>query len=149
MGELVKVVVDAMGGDNAPVEIVKGAIDAVNENENVKVILAGPEEQVKDELAKYQYDRSRVEILNATEVIEVDEAPVMAIRKKKDSSIVLGLKMIRTRARMHLFQQEAPGQYLLADSLLQAEFMGLREHRLLRLFLQRQAALCFWIPVQM
>ena len=125
MGELVKVVVDAMGGDNAPVEIVKGAIEAVNENENVKVILAGPEEQVKDELAKYQYDRSRVEILNATEVIEVDEAPVMAIRKKKDSSIVLGLKMIKDQSADAFVSAGSSGAVLVGGQLIAGRIHGI------------------------
>ena len=86
MAEFVKVAVDAMGGDNAPVEIVKGAIEAVNEDHRVKVFLVGQEEVVKAELTKYTYPEEQVEVVNATEIIETAEPPVMAIRKKKDSS---------------------------------------------------------------
>ena len=57
MAEMVKVAVDAMGGDNAPVEIVKGAIDAVNEAAQVKVFLVGQEDVVKQELSKYTYNQ--------------------------------------------------------------------------------------------
>ncbi|MDD3206555.1 MAG: phosphate acyltransferase PlsX [Lachnospiraceae bacterium] len=95
MSEMVNVAVDAMGGDNAPAEIVKGAIQAVNDNKNVKVFLVGPEEKIKNELAQYSYESLQVEVVNATEVIETAEPPVMAIRKKKDSSIVKSLYMVK------------------------------------------------------
>ena len=95
MAELVRVAVDAMGGDNAPGEIVKGCIDAVNEEKNVKVFLVGREAVVNAELAKYTYDKDRVCVVNAEEVIEMAEPPVMAIRKKKDSSIVKALYMVK------------------------------------------------------
>ena len=95
MAELVNVCVDAMGGDNSPLEIVKGAIEAVNESDKIKVFLVGQETAVNAELEKYTYDKSRVEVINAEEVIDPNEPPVMAIRKKKDSSIVKGLEMTR------------------------------------------------------
>ncbi len=94
-GSMVNVAVDAMGGDNAPSEIVKGAIDAVNGKGNIKVFLVGRQEAVEDALAGLSYDKSRVEIVPATEVIETAEPPVMAIRKKKDSSIVVGQKLVK------------------------------------------------------
>ena len=95
MAEFVKVAVDAMGGDNAPTEIVKGAIAAVNENTNVKVFLVGQEEIVRKELSAYTYNNEQVEIVNATEVIGTAEPPVMAIRRKKDSSIVKAMNLVK------------------------------------------------------
>ena len=95
MAEYVKVALDAMGGDNAPVEIVKGGVEAINENSKVKVFFVGQEDVIKKELAKYTYNAEQAEIVNATEIIETAEAPVMAIRKKKDSSIVKALTMVR------------------------------------------------------
>ncbi|NLL75707.1 MAG: phosphate acyltransferase PlsX [Clostridiales bacterium] len=95
MSELVKVAVDAMGGDNAPGEIVKGAVEAVNESRKVKVYFVGMEDRIRDELKKYKYRSEQVEIVNATEVIETAEPPVMAIRKKKDSSIVKALQLVK------------------------------------------------------
>ena len=95
MAEFVKVAVDAMGGDNAPTEIVKGAIAAVNENTNVKVFLVGQEEIVRKELSAYTYNNEQVEVVNATEVIETAEPPVMAIRRKKDSSIVKAMNLVK------------------------------------------------------
>lgn len=95
MTEITKVALDAMGGDNAPAQIVKGAVDALKREEGIHVFLIGREEAVRKELAQYQYDESRIEIVNATEVIETAEPPVNAIRKKKDSSIVVGMKMVK------------------------------------------------------
>ncbi len=95
MSELVKVAVDAMGGDNAPEEIVKGAVEAVKESSKVKVYLVGAEDRIRDELKRYTYPSQQVEIVNATEVIETAEPPVMAIRKKKDSSIVKALQLVK------------------------------------------------------
>ncbi len=95
MTEITKVALDAMGGDNAPAQIVKGAVDALKREEGIHVFLVGREDAVRKELAQYQYDESRIEIVNATEVIETAEPPVNAIRKKKDSSIVVGMKMVK------------------------------------------------------
>lgn len=95
MGEYVKVAVDAMGGDHAPAEIVKGAIEAVNECDKVKVYLVGLQDAVEKELAGYTYNKEQVEVVPASEVIETAEPPVMAIRKKKDSSIVKALHMVK------------------------------------------------------
>ena len=93
MAEIVNVAVDAMGGDNAPAEIVKGAVEAINEDKRVKVFLVGRESVIREELRKHTYDASQLEIVHAEEVIETAEPPVMAIRKKKDSSIVKSMYM--------------------------------------------------------
>ena len=95
MADFINVAVDAMGGDNAPVEIVKGVVDAVHANDHVKVYLTGQEELVRRELEKYTYPADRIEVVNATEVIETAEPPVMAIRRKKDSSIVKALNLVK------------------------------------------------------
>lgn len=95
MSETVRVVVDAMGGDNAPGEIVKGAVQAVNKNKNIHVILTGYQETIKRELEKYKYPEEQIEIVHTSMVIETAEPPVAAIRSKKDSSIVVGLMMLR------------------------------------------------------
>ena len=83
---MVRVVVDAMGGDDAPLVTVKGAVEAVNEAENISITLVGRTDDVKRELDKYTYDESRINIVHADDVIGFDEPPVMAIRKKKNSS---------------------------------------------------------------
>ena len=95
MSEIVKVAVDAMGGDNAPVEIIKGAVDAVNLRDNILVYLVGTREVLDTELAKYSYPKDRITTVASTEVIETAEPPVMAIRRKRDSSIVVGLNLVK------------------------------------------------------
>ncbi|MCI8924595.1 MAG: phosphate acyltransferase PlsX [Lachnospiraceae bacterium] len=95
MAKYVNVAVDAMGGDNAPLEIVKGAVEAVNESTHVKVYLAGQEAQINAELAKYTYNKDQVEVVPASEVIDMAEPPVMAIRRKKDSSMVKALNLVK------------------------------------------------------
>ncbi len=95
MSEKVHVVLDAMGGDNAPDEIVKGALDAVRERSDIRVTLVGQEAAVKQALAGCDYPKERIAVRNATEQIKMAEPPVLAIRKKKDSSIVVGMNMVK------------------------------------------------------
>ena len=95
MENLITVVVDAMGGDNAPHEIIKGAVEAGKEKQNLKVLLVGQKEVVEKELNAYDYPKERIEVIHASEVIETGEPPVAAIKGKKDSSIVVGMKLVR------------------------------------------------------
>lgn len=95
MAEFVNVAVDGMGGDNAPVEIVKGAVEAVNESDHVKVFITGQADKINSELAKYTYNKEQVEVVPASEIIDMAEPPVMAIRKKKDSSLVRALNLVK------------------------------------------------------
>ncbi len=96
MAEMVTVVLDAMGGDYAPLEPVLAAVEAVKERDDIRVILVGREELIREELKKYSdIPKNRIRIENASEVIEMAEPPVMAIRSKKDSSIVVGLNKVR------------------------------------------------------
>lgn len=128
MEKLVKVAVDAMGGDHAPGEVVKGAVDAVNEKNNLKVFLVGKAPRIHEELSKYQYKNEQIEVVNAEEEISCDESPVEAIRKKKDSSMVVALKMVKDKTAMHLYQLEVQERSLLEDSLLLEGSKGSREH---------------------
>lgn len=85
---MIKIVVDAFGGDFAPVEIVAGVISAINQNDKIKVVLSGKEDVLKAELSKYKYNEKHIEIINADEVIDNNESPTIAIRTKKNSSLV-------------------------------------------------------------
>ncbi|MFI3200377.1 MAG: phosphate acyltransferase PlsX [Eubacteriales bacterium] len=95
MADMVNVAIDVMGGDNAPIEPVKGAISALKEDNLVKVTLLGHQEVIQEELRKYSYDEKRVTIVDARDVIETAEPPVVAIRTKKDSSIVKGMNLVK------------------------------------------------------
>ena len=95
MSKKVVIALDAMGGDYAPAETVKGAVEAVKEHPEIKVILVGKEEAVQAELSQYTYDLEHIEVVNATEVIDMGEVPTKAIREKKDSSLVVAMKLVR------------------------------------------------------
>ena len=95
MEQRVRVALDAMGGDNAPSEIIKGATEAVNAHPELAVTLVGREEVIRGELAKYTYPEEQITIVNATEEITCDEAPVEAVRKKRDSSITVAMNLVR------------------------------------------------------
>lgn len=89
------VALDAMGGDNAPSQMVKGAVDAAGKNANVKVKLVGVQDILEKELSQYEYNKEQIEVVHASEVIETGEPPVEAIRKKKDSSLVVAMNMVK------------------------------------------------------
>ncbi len=101
MAEYTKVALDAMGGDNAPACNVTGAIRAIKENDRLMVYLVGREAEINAALADEKinegitYDKSRLIVVDAPDVIENAEPPVMAIRKKKDSSIVVAMNMVK------------------------------------------------------
>ncbi len=95
MDNIVTVALDAMGGDNAPRAAVQGAVEALNSFENLRVILVGKEDIIKKELEGLAYPTDRLKINNATEVIETGEAPVKSIQKKKDSSLVVAMRLVK------------------------------------------------------
>lgn len=124
MQELVKVAVDAMGGDHAPLEIVKGAVEAVNSQKKVKVFLVGKKDAVEAELQKYQYDASRIEVVNATEMIEMAEPPVQAVRTKKDSSIVVAMKMVKNKEADAFVSAGSTGAVLVGGQIIVGRIKG-------------------------
>lgn len=88
------IALDAMGGDHAPDAIVEGALRAIQKYDDIDILLAGPEDRLRSLLASVD-TKGRVEILNATEVIGMDESPMMAVRKKKDASMVVAMNAVR------------------------------------------------------
>ena len=124
MSEYVKVVVDAMGGDNAPMEIIKGAVAAINENDSVKVLFTGKQEVIEEELKQYEYNKEQVEVVDAREVIEMAEPPVNAIRTKKDSSIVKGMTMVRNGEADAFVSAGSTGAVLVGGQVLVGRIKG-------------------------
>ena len=124
MKEMTKIAVDAMGGDNAPKEIIKGAVEAVQKRDDIQVILTGKEEVIADELAGYTYNKEQITIVNTTEVIETAEPPVMAIRRKKDSSIVVGLKLVKEKKADAFVSAGSSGAVLAGGQLLVGRIKG-------------------------
>ena len=124
MKEMTKIAVDSMGGDNAPKEIIKGAVEAVQKRDDIQVILTGKEEVIADELAGYTYNKEQITIVNTTEVIETAEPPVMAIRRKKDSSIVVGLKLVKEKKADAFVSAGSSGAVLAGGQLLVGRIKG-------------------------
>ncbi len=124
MQEMVRVALDAMGGDHAPDEIIKGAVEAVGLREDIKVFLVGKEELIREKLKAYSYREPQIEVVNATEVIETAEPPVAAIRTKKDSSIVVGLKLVKDGAADAFVSAGSSGAVLVGGQLLVGRIKG-------------------------
>ena len=124
MSEKVIVALDAMGGDNAPVEIVKGAVEAVKEEAGLLVKLVGREEQVRAELAKYTYPQGQIEVVDAPDVIETGEQPVMAIRRKKDSSMVRALTMVKEKKADAFVSAGSSGAILVGGQVIVGRIRG-------------------------
>lgn len=121
---MIKVAVDAMGGDNAPVEIIRGALDAVRQKSQIHVLLVGQENVIRRELEKQDYPKDQVQIINATEVIETEEPPVNAIRKKKDSSIVAGMNLVKKQEADAFVSAGSSGAILVGGQVIVGRIKG-------------------------
>jgi glycerol-3-phosphate acyltransferase PlsX len=125
--ELVKVALDAMGGDNAPGAIVQGAIEAIKAREELFVYLVGQTEAIKAELNKYSgYDEKRVEIVEAPDIITNDEAPVDAIRHKDNSSVVKALYLVKNGQADAIVSAGSTGALLVGGQLIIGRIKGVR-----------------------
>lgn len=125
MSELTRVALDAMGGDNAPGEIVKGAVEAVKERKEIEVILVGDQNTIQKELDQYSYPQDQVRVVHASEVIETAEPPVMAIRKKKDSSLVVAMNMVKNGEADALVSAGSSGAILVGGQVIVGRIKGI------------------------
>lgn len=124
MSDITKVALDAMGGDNAPGAMIQGAVDAVGKRKDIKVFLVGRESVIEEELRKYQYPEEQIEIINAEEIIETAEPPVMAIRRKKDSSIVVAMNMVKKGEADAFVSAGSSGAVLVGGQVLVGRIKG-------------------------
>ncbi|MFR1675789.1 MAG: phosphate acyltransferase PlsX, partial [Fusobacterium sp.] len=90
-----KIALDAMGGDNAPLETIKGAVAALEEVSELELVLVGKKEVIEAELSKYKYNKEKIEIVDAREIIEMTDEPVVAVKSKKDSSMNRTLELVK------------------------------------------------------
>ena len=121
---MIKIAVDAMGGDLAPVEMVAGAVEAVNAKPGIQVLLVGQEAVVNKELSKYTYNKEQIQVVNATEVIATEEPPVNAIRKKKDSSIVVGMNLVKNKEADAFVSAGSSGAILVGGQVIVGRIKG-------------------------
>jgi phosphate acyltransferase len=90
---MIKIAVDAVGGDHYPENPVQGAIQAIAENKELAIILVGPEKMVKEELERQEYGGDRISVFHAPDIITMDDAPALAVKSKTNASIPVGLTM--------------------------------------------------------
>ena len=139
---MVRIVVDAMGGDYAPSIPVRAAVNAVRENADIKIFLAGKRELIEKELVALEYDSDRIEIAGCEEVIETGEPPVMAIRKKKDSSIVRGLYMVKNGEADAFISAGSSGAILVGGQVIVGRLKGVERPPLAPLIPTENGACC-------
>ena len=126
MQTITKIALDAMGGDNAPAEVVKGAVDAVKARDDIKVFLVGQKDSVQAELEKYTYPSEQIELIDAPEVIEMAEPPVIAIRRKRQSSIVVGMNMVKQKEADAFVSAGSSGAVLVGGQVIVGRIKGIQ-----------------------
>ncbi|MCM1282578.1 MAG: phosphate acyltransferase PlsX [Muribaculaceae bacterium] len=126
MQAITKVALDAMGGDHAPSEIVKGAVDAVCAREDIKVFLVGQEDVVREELSKYSHPGGQIVVVDAPEIIEMAEPPVQAIRRKKNSSLVVGMNLVKDREADAFVSAGSSGAVLVGGQTIVGRIRGIK-----------------------
>ena len=121
---MTKIVIDAMGGDFAPKQQVLGAVDALNKDKDLYLILCGDETQINAELANCQYDKNRLEIVHTTEVIDMNDIPTKAVKTKKDSSTVVAFRLLKEGKADGLVSSGSTGAVLTAAVLILGRLKG-------------------------
>ena len=113
-----KIAIDGMGGDHAPSAVVQGVVEAVKIYDDIEVYITGPEDKIKEELNKNNYSGDKIKIINANEVIGTNEHPVMALRRKKDSSIVKALNLVKSGECDAIISAGSTGAFLAGCTLI-------------------------------
>jgi len=121
-----RIIIDAMGGDNAPSEIVKGAVDAQKEF-GVDITLVGIEEKVRECLAGCGAEgNGHITVVNASEVVDMHDDPAMACRRKKDSSMTVGLNLLKNGEGAAFISAGSTGALLTGATLIVKRIRGIR-----------------------
>lgn len=120
-----RIAVDGMGSDNSPQAEVKGCVDALKEFSDIEIFITGKEEELIKEFSKYDYDKSKITIIDAKEVILPSETPTMALRKKKDSSIVKALKLVKDKECDAVLSAGSTGAFLAGSTLIVGRIKGI------------------------
>lgn len=120
-----KIAIDAMGGDNAPTAVIEGIIQALNEYKEIKYYITGPKELIEKELKKYKYNESLIEIIDAPEVIFPNEHPVMALKRKKNSSMYKALLLVKEKECDAIISAGSTGAFLAGCTLIVGRINGI------------------------
>ena len=124
--EKVVIALDAMGGDYAPEQTVKGAVEAVNSSDEIHVILVGKQDMIAKELEKYEYAKEDIEVVHASEFIDMGDVPTVAIKDKKDSSLVVAMKLVREGKADALVSAGSTGAVLVGGQLVVGRLKGIK-----------------------
>jgi len=119
----IKIVIDGMGGDNAPKAVVEGCVLALKETD-ADIVITGRKSIIEAELSKCEYDKSRISVIHTEEVISTSESPVMAVRRKKDSSLVKALNLVKTGEADALISAGSTGAIMAGASLIIGRIKG-------------------------
>ena len=119
-----RIAIDAMGGDNAPVAVIDGAIQALKEYDNIELYITGPKEIINSELDKCTYPKDKITVIDAKEVILPSEHPVMALRRKKDASIVKALNLVKDGTCDGIISAGSTGAFLAGCTLIIGRIKG-------------------------
>lgn len=123
---MIKIIVDAMGGDNAPYSTVAGAVQAVNADKELYIILTGRQAEIEAELAKYRYDAARIEIMDCPDVIGMDDIPTEAV-KRRQSSLMQGYLMLKKQDDVSaLVTAGSTGATIVGGQLLLGRIRGVK-----------------------
>lgn len=120
-----RIAIDGMGGDNSPKAVVEGVVEALKEFKDIEVYITGPKEELESEFNKHHYDKSKVNFINTTEVISPNEHPVMSIRKKKDSSIVKALNLVKDKQCDAVISAGSTGAFLAGSTIIIGRINGI------------------------
>lgn len=126
MEDRIKIVIDAMGGDNSPWSLVEGAVLATKEHEDVFLYIVGPQQEIEAELAKYEYNKEQIEVVDAPDVITCHDQPVEAVRKKKNSSLIVGLNLVKEGKAEGLISAGSTGAVLVGGRMIVGRQKGIR-----------------------
>lgn len=122
----IRIVIDTMGGDNSPWALVEGAVLATKEHDDVFIYLVGPEDRINSELEKYEYNKEQIEVVHASEEITCHDHPVEAIKTKKDSSLTVGLKLVKDGKAEALISSGSTGAVLVGGRMIVGRIKGVR-----------------------
>ena len=124
--EKVVIALDAMGGDYAPEQTVKGAVEAVNSSDEIRVILVGKQDMIAKELEKYEYAKEDIEVVHVSEIIDMGDVPTVAIKDKKDSSLVVAMRLVREGKADALVSAGSTGAVLVGGQLVVGRLKGIK-----------------------
>lgn len=121
-----KFVIDVFGGDNSPAAIIEGCMEAMRLNDDFGLILCGDETKILEELSAHEYDASRIEIVHAPDIISCEEQPTVAIKRKKESSLVKALQITAEKRADCFVSAGSTGAVLAGATLIVKRIHGIK-----------------------